>query len=64
MFGRTSWGPSVAHAEQRATKQQKKLDWREAVLKLPILADDVVMTTLRARRATMLGNAALANINN
>jgi hypothetical protein len=34
MFGKTSRGPSVAHAEQRATKRQQKLDGREAMLKL------------------------------
>jgi acyl CoA:acetate/3-ketoacid CoA transferase alpha subunit len=54
----------VAHAEQRATKRQKKMDGREAVLELPVRADNVVITTLRARRAAMLGNAANANINN
>ena len=64
MLGKTSRGPSVAHAEQRATKRQKKMDGREAVLELPVRADNVVITTLRARRAAMLGNAANANINN
>jgi hypothetical protein len=63
MFGKTSRGQSVAHAESRATKHQKKLDGREAVLKLPVRAN-VVMTTLRARRAAMLGNAGLANNDN
>ncbi len=36
MFGKTSRGSSVLHAEARATKRQKKLDRREAVLELPV----------------------------
>jgi hypothetical protein len=56
VFEKTSRGLSVAHAATRATKRQKKLDGHEAVLKLPVRADDLVMTTLRDRRAVLANN--------
>jgi hypothetical protein len=56
MLHKTSRGPSVAHAESRATKHRKKLDGREAVLELPVQADGLVMTTLRDRRAVLANN--------
>jgi hypothetical protein len=56
MLHKTSRGPSVAHVESRATKRCKKLDGREAVLKLPVRADDLMMTTLRDRRAVLANN--------
>jgi hypothetical protein len=52
----------MKHEELQSDK--KRLDGHEAVLELPVRAADLVMTTLRARRAAMLGNVALDNINN